>query len=212
MDIFSIFYAALGYLAVLAALLWAIVFVGDGSTPAGLDLGHAPASGHAALIDVTLLFLLAVPRKPLSRYVAPRLERSTQAWATSALLVIVFCAWRPLPQLLWSLPGAASVGVSILFYFAWGAVLIGTLLLNHLDLFELTQGPSAIAERGHALPILTPITLGVLVGVWSTAQMTAGHLLLAIAAFAYVSLKYLLHRIEYARPATRLLQSQRIAR
>src|ERR1700733_6157286 len=110
MAIVSVFYAAFGYLALLGAILWGMLFVADGATFPNMDAAGNTAPLEAARVDVGLLLLLALLHRSVSRGMLrhfarqsiPRgLERSTQAWAAAAVLIVVYFGWRPLPQVLW---------------------------------------------------------------------------------------------------------------
>ena len=98
MGIISVFYAALGYLTLLAAILWGMLFVGDGSNP----LMDAPATVsplEATLVDLALLLALALVHRLMGRgmlrhitgWSIPRaLAGSTQAWVAALALVVIY--------------------------------------------------------------------------------------------------------------------------
>lgn len=225
MGIVSVFYAAFGYLALLCAILWGMLFVGDGSVPARMDALGTSRPFQDAWADGALLLLLAVLHRwlnrgmfahSLRRRIPPALQRSTGAWVASVVLIVIFCAWRPIPQVLWSLKGAWDLVLSSLFYVGWTLVLIGTFLAQHLDLSGLPQ--SSIVEGTRIFR--QPIYLGILAGVWSTSVMSVGHLLLAGAITGYLLLDGLadMHRVRAPSRArdrgegSPALQGQRITR
>jgi protein-S-isoprenylcysteine O-methyltransferase Ste14 len=198
MDVVSVFYAALGYLALVAAILGAMLFTeGDGGM----------ATPHAVLIDGALLALIAllhgmvtqrILKDSPKRIVPQRLERATQAWLASLAVLAVFCGWRPAPQVLWSVSGTPAILLSVLFYAGWALALIGTFLTYHLDIFALTQArehletePDRYQVPARGTPFLSgwlshPCYAGILIGLWSTSVMTVGRLLLAAAATGYL--------------------------
>ena len=167
MAIFSLLYAAFGYLALLGAILWGMLFVADGAMFPNMDAAGTAAPLEAACVDVGLLLLLALLHRSVSRgmlrHVAWRLiprglERSTQAWAAAIVLVVICAGWQPLPQVLWTAPGPLQWAFSALFYIAWTLILIGAFLASHLDLFEITAAtdvaPSAVPnDAEHAQTI-----------------------------------------------------------
>jgi methanethiol S-methyltransferase len=225
MGIVSVFYAAFGYLALLCAILWGMLFVGDGSVPARIDAFGTSRPLRDAVVDGALLLLLALLHRwlnramtgePIRRRIPPELQRSTRAWAASVVLIVIFCAWRPIPQVLWSLKGAPELVFSSLFYVAWTLVLIGAFLAEHLALSGLPQ--SGIID-GVGL-LRQPIYAGALVGIWSTSIMSVGHLLLAVAITGYLLLDGLADRYQVRAPlrardrdvGSPSLQGQRIAR
>jgi methanethiol S-methyltransferase len=202
MAILSLFYAASGYLALLAAIFWGMLFVGDGVTLPRMDAAGTAAPVEAALIDLGLLLLLALLHlgRGMLREVAQRslprgLERGTQAWAAAAVLAALYFGWRPLPQVLWSAAGPLQAALSALFYIAWTLILIGAFLASHLDLFEGVEGPeaapSAATARKPPDTVHHPLYWGILMAVWATSVMTVGHMLLAAAVTAYLLLDVL---------------------
>lgn len=223
MAIGSVFYAAFGYLALLGAILWGMLFVG-GDVSANMDAAATVAPLESVWIDVGLLLLLALLHRSLRRGMLRRvagrlmpreLERSTQAWAVAAVLALIYFAWQPLPHVLWSATGALQSALSALFYLAWTLILIGAFLASHLDLFEIGATPDVAASTAVADPVRQPLCWGILMAVWATSVMTVGHLLLAAAVTAYL----LFDALWEARKAatvragrrTSSLQGQRVA-
>jgi len=207
MEIASVFYAAFGYLALLAAIFWGMLFVGDGVIVSTMDAAGTAAPLEGTFVDFGLLLLLALlhrsARRGMLRHFARRsiprgLERSTQAWAAAAVLVIIYIGWRPLSQILWNATGPLQLALSALFYLAWTLILIGAFLASHLDSYRVTGAmePSHAADDGgHAQvarkvhftdTLFQPLYGGILLAVWATSVMTVGHLLLAAAVTAYL--------------------------
>lgn len=238
MAIFSLLYAAFGYLALLGAILWGMLFVADGAIFPNMDAAGTAAPLEAACVDAGLLLLLALLHRSVSRgmlrHVAPRLiprglERSTQAWAAAMVLVVICAGWQPLPQVLWTAPAPLQWAFSVLFYTAWTLILIGAFLASHLDLFEITAATDvalsvASNDAEHAQPtwkapftdmLRQPLYWGILMAVWATTVMTAGHLLLAAAVTAYLLFDALwaARKTEAAQESRRALslQGQRVA-
>jgi methanethiol S-methyltransferase len=176
MRIVSVFYAALGYLALLAAILWGMLFVGHGVMIPNMDAPGTAAPLKAAFADIGLLLLLLLLQRSMSRGM---LQASSQAWATAVVLVLIYLGWQPLPQVLWHVTGPALWTVSALFYPAWTLIMIGAFLNTHLEEF---QSDGALGMLGK------PLYCGILMAVWATSVMTVGHLLLAVAVTAYLLL------------------------
>jgi methanethiol S-methyltransferase len=237
MGIVPVFYAAFGYLALLGAILWGMLFVGDRVMFPNMDAAGTAAPLQAACVDLGLLLLLALLHlsrgvlRHVPRRVIPRgRERSTQAWAAAAVLVSIYAGWQPLPQVLWNATGPLRWGLSALFYLAWTLILIGAFLASHLDLFEVTgeagAAPAAAADDGGFAPALEkrpfmetlrqPLYGGILIAVWATTVMTVGHLLLAAAVTGYLLFDGLWaarkNRTPLAARGTFSLQGERLAR
>jgi hypothetical protein len=208
MGITSVFYAAFGYLALLAAILWGMLFVGDGAVLPDMDAPANAAPLEGTFVNLGLLLLLGLLHQSVrhgmlrqfARRLIPRaLERSTQAWTAAAALVLIYAGWQSLPQVLWSATGPLRWTLSALFYLVWTLILIGAFFASHLDLFEITGAagaPSAGADDGgHAqaagrVPftdtLRQPLYGAILIALWATTVMTVGHLLLAAAVTAYL--------------------------
>jgi hypothetical protein len=209
MEIVSVFYAAFGYLALVAAILWGMLFVGDGVIVSSMDAAGTAAPFEGTFIDLGLLLLLALLHRSVSRgmlrqfaqrLIPRRLERSTQAWAAAAVLVVIYVGWQPLPQILWNVTGALQWALSALFYIAWTLIIIGAFLASQLEVFEIAGAagvapPAADDDVGSAraagkMPLTSslrePLYCGILIAVWATSVMTVGHLLLAAAVTAYL--------------------------
>jgi protein-S-isoprenylcysteine O-methyltransferase Ste14 len=223
MGIFSVFYAAFGYLALLLAILWGMLFLGDSVVFPNMDAAASAAPLQSALVDLGLLLFLALLHRSVSRgmlrhfvrrSIPPRLERSTQAWAAAAGLALIYAGWQSVPEVLWNASGALQWVLSALFYLAWTLIMIGAFLACHLDLFEVAQA------RGGAPPptetLRQPLYCGILVAVWATRVMTVGHLLLAAAVTAYLVFDALwaAHKTSGARPPHGALsfEGKRLAR
>ena len=96
MRIVSLLYAAFGYLTLLGAILWGMLFFGGRVVFPNMDVGGNVAPLQAACVDLGLLLLLALlhrfVNRGMLRRVAPwslpsGLERSTRAWAAAGVLV-----------------------------------------------------------------------------------------------------------------------------
>jgi hypothetical protein len=238
MAIFSLLYAAFGYLALLGAILWGMLFVADGAIFPNMDAAGSAAPLEAACVDVGLLLLLALLHRSVSRgmlrhfarRLIPRgLERSTQAWAAAIVLAMICAGWQPLPQVLWTAPAPLQWAFSALFYTAWTLILIGAFLASHLDLFEITEARDVRAsvtadDAEHAQPawqapftdmLRQPLYWGILMAVWAATVMTVGHVLLAAAVTAYLLFDVLwaARKTGTARESrdARSLQGQRVA-
>ena len=202
-------YGCLAYLLFLATFLYAVAFVGGFAVPtATLD---APASRDflaALAIDTALLGVFAVQHSVMARrwfkrwwtQVVPwAIERSTYVLAASLALDLLFWQWRPLGGTVWTIehPVLRAL-VWAIFGFGWLQVLVMTFYINHFDLFGLRQVWLHLLGRqytrvGFTTPapyrfVRHPLYLGFLLAFWATPNMTAAHLLFALATTAYIVL------------------------
>lgn len=202
----TIAYGATSYLVGLAALVYAIGFVGNIAVPRGIDHGVAAPVGQAVAVNVLLLGAFGVQHSVMARpafkrwwtRMVPRsIERSTYVLAAGLVLFLLFWQWRTMPAIIWDVtwqPG--RLALQLLFWLGWVTVLASTFMINHFDLFGLRQVYLAwrsqpYTELGFRSPLLYrlvrhPLLLGFIVAFWASPRMTVGHLLFAIAATGYI--------------------------
>ena len=212
----ALVYGGLAYLVFIAVTTYAVGFVGNyhfqiGSltfVPKAIDFGRTGAPIlEAVLIDAALLLLFAVQhsgmarqssKARITRVISPAIERSTYVLATNVVLILLFWQWRPIGGTIWAF-GDGTTGAVLLRSVnlaGWGLALIATFLINHYELFGLSQvyaharGVKLAAPEFRA-PLLYrwtrhPLYLGFLIAFWATPLMTWGHLFFAIAVTGYI--------------------------
>jgi len=199
-------YAVLSYAVFFVTFVYAIGFVGNWVVPKSIDSGTPGALVPSLLINGALLLAFVLQHTIMARPALKRwwtgvipaaIERSTFVLLASAILLLTFWLWRPLPQEVWRVehPVAAwgLIGLSLLGY---GIALYSSFLINHFDLFGLQQGWLALRARaakpvGFRLVSLYrivrhPLMVGFLLAFWSTPVMSVGHLFFAIMTTVYV--------------------------
>jgi methanethiol S-methyltransferase len=198
-------YSLLAYALFAVALIWAVLFL---TWPGGplVDRGPMAPAAAALAIDLLLLALFAAQhtvmarpafKRRLTRVVPAGAERSSFVLAASAVLLLLFWQWRPLPAVVWSLPGALGYGLLWAGVAGWLLLVAATFMIDHFDLFGLRQGWLAARGRGYAQPpfqtrwlygwIRHPIMTGFLVIFWAVPRMTLGHLVFSAAASGYIA-------------------------
>lgn len=202
-----ILYALAVYGFFFATFLYAIGFIANVFVPTSIDVGVVALWPEAVLVDVVLLGVFAVQHSVMARrgfkrwwtrIVPEPIERSTYVLAASLALALLLWQWRPIAEpMVWSVEHRAGVlALNAVFWLGWAVLLISTFLINHFELFGLRQ--AFVHLRGHSVPapefrtplfyrhVRHPIYLGFVLAFWATPQMTAGHLLFAVATTIYI--------------------------
>ena len=96
----------------------------------------------------------------------------------------------------WGVAVSSVLLIWAVFGLGWLIVLLSTFLLNHFELFGLSQVWRALRGRAAAAPMMRepqfyrvvrhPLYSGFLLAFWATPAMTVGHLLFAGGMTAYI--------------------------
>ena len=115
---------------------------------------------------------------------------------SSLILLLLFWQWRPIPTPIWQASGITAWLLTGVHWLGWLIAFASTYMIDHSDLFGLRQALVAlrgaeISGQSFRTPLLYkivrhPLMLGFLLAFWATPEMTAGHLLFAIANTAYI--------------------------
>jgi protein-S-isoprenylcysteine O-methyltransferase Ste14 len=198
-------YAIVSYAAFLVSFVYVVGFVGNYLVPKSIDIGGVTDSSGAIVIDLLLLGLFAVQHSVMARPAFKQwwaknfpvaCQRSTYVLLSSLILLLLFWQWRPIPTPVWQIAGPAAWLTIAVYWLGWSIALASTFMIDHFDLSGLRQ--AFFALRGAELPgqsfrtpllykvVRHPLMLGLLLAFWATPEMTAGHLLFAIATTAYI--------------------------
>lgn len=136
-------------------------------------------------------------KRAWTRIVPQPVERSVYVLFASLALILLFALWQPIPLSLWRMrdPGVAGLVWSV-FAVGWLTVLLSTFLLNHFELFGLSQVWRELRGQVAAAPQLRepffyrfvrhPLYSGFLIAFWATPTMTLGHALFALGMTTYI--------------------------
>jgi methanethiol S-methyltransferase len=207
-KVIAFFYGMASYLVFFGTILYAIGFVMGLVVPKTIDTGANTSATEAIIINLLLLTLFAVQHSVMARqrfkawwtqYVPKPVERSTYVLLASLCLLLLFWQWRPMPAVVWQVADPhAAVTVAMISFAGWVTVFMSTFMINHFELFGLSQVANhlidrpAPAARFHT-PMLYkfvrhPIYLGFIIAFWATPTMTVGHLLFAAVTTIYILL------------------------
>jgi methanethiol S-methyltransferase len=199
-------YGVFCYVMFLGSFLYAVGFLGNFGVPKSIDLpGHSP-SGEALLVNSALLGLFAVQHSVMARQgfksiwtriVPVPAERSTYVLFSSVALMVLFWKWEPMGGMIWNVEsGLGRAALYTLFAIGWLTVLATTFLIDHFDLFGLSQVWAYLRKRAYKAPgfrtpglyryVRHPLYVGWLLVFWSAPTMTAAHLVFAIATTVYI--------------------------
>ena len=205
--LFAVGYGLLSYAVFVVLLLYAVGFVGNMVVPKSIDVGANGAPlVQALIVNLLLLGLFAVQHSVMARpafkrwwtsFVPKSVERSTYVLFASLTLLLLYWQWQPMAGTVWSVENPLGVrALQIVFWFGFGLALASTFLIDHLELFGLSQVFARASGRKMARPVCRtpllyrhvrhPLYLGLLLAFWATPEMSIGHLLFAIATSGYV--------------------------
>lgn len=202
----SLMYGLIVYGLFFGTFLYAIAFIGNVGVPKSIDVGTTAPLAQSLIINVLLLGVFAVQHSVMARrgfkrwwtqFVPPAVERSTFVLFASLALVLLFWQWRPITNPVWTVTNPDGIAIlHALFWLGWALLLVSTFLINHFELFGLSQVFARAFNRKLSPPkfkmpffyqyVRHPIYLGFLFGFWATPTMTGGHLLFAIATTGYI--------------------------
>lgn len=200
-------YGLATYAIFLVTFLYTIAFIGDLPVPKTIDSGPPGPLIDALLCNLALIAVFGVQhsvmarpgfKRAWTRLVPEPIERSTYVLAASAALALLIGLWRPIAQpVFWQVDNAAAVlAIQALFALGWGILVLSTFLIDHFELFGLSQVwhrllATTPKQQAFRTPLLYrhvrhPLYLGFVIGAWATPVMTLGHLVFAAAMTGYV--------------------------
>jgi methanethiol S-methyltransferase len=112
-------------------------------------------------------------------------------------MIALFAFWQPIGGVIWEAPeGWARNSVIALNLFGWAFLFYATLLINHFDLFGLSQVWRRLRGLGEEKPrfrtpglyglMRHPIYVGWLIIFWAAPTMTIAHLIFSIGTTIYM--------------------------
>ena len=206
--ILALGYALVAYLIFFATFLWLIAFLADVAIfPTTVnDAVNGTSMAQAVVVDIALIALFGVQHSVMARpafkarwtrLVPQSVERSTYVLAAAIALGLLLGLWHPIEGTIWDVRGTAAEPIIwALFAVGWAVLLLSTFLINHFELFGLTQAwlhgrppndaPPKLREPLFYRYVRHPLYLGFTMGFWATPHMTASHLLFVAGMQVYI--------------------------
>jgi len=199
--------AVLCYFAFFLSFVYLVGFLaGIPQLPTNVDKGIVASTGQAVIVDLALIALFGLQHSVMARpgfkqawtrIIPPALERSLYCFATALVLAALYAFWHPLPQPVWHVANETGRMVLwTLFGLGFLIVFISTWLMNHFELFGLSQAWSHFRNAAPSGPqfrtplfyrlVRHPIYLGFFIALWATPDMSLGHLLLSACLTVYL--------------------------
>jgi methanethiol S-methyltransferase len=199
-------YGVVCYMAALATFAYLAAFLENLVVPRSIDSAPQTPLWIALLVDLGLLALFAIQHSVMARpafkamwtkVVPQAAERSTYVLFSSVAMFLLFWLWQPIGGVIYNIENAyGRIALYVLYAVGWVTVLLTTFLINHFDLFGLRQVALQLMGRpytglrfrtpGPYKLVRHPLYVGWLMVFWSTPQMTAAHLLFAMALTTYI--------------------------
>lgn len=164
------------------------------------------STGNAIAVDLFLVALFGCQHSLMarnafkafsSRFVAGGLERSVYVWWSVLALFAVAYFYQPIPIALWRIESPiALVAIWTLFVTGWTIAAAAYLSVGIFYLLGVSQAlawfrsepqPPQPLVDGYAYRLVrNPQQLGLLIGFWSTPNMTVGHFIFAAGMSVYI--------------------------
>ena len=201
----ALVYGTVCYAIFFVVFLYLIGWVTGLGVPVSIDTGTQGSVPVALAIDLALIALFGLQHSVMARpgfkavwtSIVPKpIERATYVLASSAVLVLMFVAWRPIPLAIWQARGALAVVLQAGAFAGFGIVLYTSFLIDHFDLFGLRQVFLAwrgrpYTEKRFVTPqvyrfIRHPLYVGWMTAFWSAPTLSVGRALFAAAMTTHI--------------------------
>lgn len=199
-------YGLICYCIFFLTFLYLIGFVSNMLVPKSIDIGQSTSTAAALLINLGLIALFGIQHSVMARpafkerwtkIIPHSIERSTYVLIASAVLILLFWQWRPMPASLWNVQSeTAQVLLWGIFLVGFSLVLVSTFVISHFDLFGLRQVWLNLKKQSYKASefrvtwfykfVRHPLYAGFILAFWATPNMTVGHLLFAIGMTGYM--------------------------
>lgn len=197
------------HLTFLFTILYAVGFVSGLVVPKAIDTGAESGIFEAVVVNLVLMSLLSIQHSGVAwnsfkhrwgPFIPGSIERNAHVLYASLALLLLFWQWRAIPAVIWHIeePEIAML-IATLSFVAWVVVVMSAFLIDQSEpvgRYRAANGRAgrqrrAVAPFHHRL-LRRPIYPGIVIALWAAPTMSVGHLLLAVAATAYIVLAIIL--------------------
>lgn len=200
-------YSIAAYLIGLGATVFWIISVGNLIPEISIDGPPRVSLGMALLTNTGLILLFGLQHSIMARksfkavfakYFPKPVERSTFVLFSGVFLYIMVREWQPLGGTVWAVTSGSVLYyiLYVLFFTGWFILILSTFLINHFDMFGMRQTFLELQNKPYKplefkvtslyKYIRHPLYFGMLLGMWATPNMSATHLVFALAVTLYI--------------------------
>ena len=189
-------YKLIAYAVGMGSLLYLMGFLSNLYVPKGIDTGASEGIWLPLFSNIGLLVayfsihsIMARPwfKTAWERIIPADTERSTYILMSGITVFLLVLGWQPLSTTIWFTDNStARYLIMTLYLGGWTLMTLATFNIDHFAFFGLRQNSSGFSARYLYALIRHPISLGWLIVMWATPEMSLGHLLMAIISTLYI--------------------------
>ncbi|MBT7952688.1 MAG: isoprenylcysteine carboxylmethyltransferase family protein [Gammaproteobacteria bacterium] len=199
------FYGIVAYLVGLGGLTAFMFYMGSWSfLPLHINSRVVDSiSMQAIMINLLILILFglhhSIAARPhfkewLAQLIPAAIERSSYVLISGLFMCAICFYWQPLAGMVWSTDNATVVlTLQVIHVLGWLVMVAATFEIDHFHLMGLKQSLSMNPVEDGELKenflysiVRHPIQTGILIGVWSTANMSMTQFILCICLTIYI--------------------------
>jgi len=205
--ILTALYGLFAYAVALVGQVWFILYLTRWEAlPRTIYDAQTLPTFEAAAVDAALVLLFGLQHSGMARkrfkrfvlrFMPEAAERSTYVLLSGIVFVVICLAWQPVDGTVWNVEDPLWRSLLWAGYVSgWLFSLAATFVIDHFELFGLRQAwlylknetmpPVGFQERLFYRFVRHPVQTGVLLALWITPEMTAGHLLLSVLFTVYI--------------------------
>lgn len=198
-------YGVVAYLVGLTGLTAFMLYMGSWDfLPIHINSKIADSTSlQAVMINLLIMILFGLHhsiaarpgfKEKLAQFIPAAAERSTYVLVSGLFMYAICLYWQPLAGMVWSTDNAAVVlALKIIHVIGWLVLVAATFEIDHSHLMGLKQSLTMSTAEGGELKenvlyrvVRHPIQTGILMGIWSTAQMSMTQFMLCVCLTAYI--------------------------